>query len=173
MLIVPKYEIMKTTALFLSLAVMFTFSVSAQSEFVTTGGEATGSGGTASYSVGQKTVQTNSDGTVSVSEGVQQPYEISTVGIDHYSNITIKAFVFPNPALNQVQLKIEKFESLTGKIMGKLFDANGKLVSEIRTLNEETEISMENLPSGTYFFIVYQNKQSIKNFKIVKANMGN
>ena len=60
---------------FILLAVM---SLSAQSALVGTGGEANGSGGSVSYSVGQIAVQSNSEGSTSISEGVQQPYEIQT-----------------------------------------------------------------------------------------------
>mgnify|MGYP000474435928 CR=1 FL=1 len=55
----------------------------AQENAVTTGGEATGAGGTASYSVGQVVYTTNTGTNGSVAQGVQQPFEISTtVGIN-------------------------------------------------------------------------------------------
>ena len=49
--------------------------VAAQSAVVSVGGDAQGNGGSVSYTVGQVAVQTvaNSNGSVSVAEGVQQP----------------------------------------------------------------------------------------------------
>lgn len=58
------------------------YCLSAQSSVVPTGGTASGNGGTVTYTVGQIAAQNNSDGTTSISEGVQQPYEIQTIGID-------------------------------------------------------------------------------------------
>ena len=55
----------------------------AQQSPTATGGEATGTGGTASYSVGQVVYTTNTGTNGSMAQGVQQPYEISTtVGIN-------------------------------------------------------------------------------------------
>ena len=60
----------------------FTFSLSvatAQEGINVTGANASGSGGSASYTVGQMVYQTNTGTNGSVAEGVQQPYEISIV----------------------------------------------------------------------------------------------
>jgi len=67
--------------LMLLLTACFT-GVSAQEAVLATGADAAGSGGKVSYSVGQiaYTSQTGSNG--SVTQGVQQPYEIfATVGV--------------------------------------------------------------------------------------------
>ena len=80
----------------------------AQSAIVPVGGDAQGSTGSVSYTVGQVAVKTvqSSGGSVSVSvaEGVQQAYEIQTVGISDYPQIVLNAKVFPNPTENQFQL---------------------------------------------------------------------
>ena len=60
--------------------VAFLFSIgmlttNAQENTVSTGANATGAGGTASYSVGQAFYITSSDPSGSVSQGVQQPIE--------------------------------------------------------------------------------------------------
>ena len=58
----------------------------AQESVNSSGGEATGTGGTASYSVGQVVYTTATGTNGSVAQGVQQPYEISTtVGINETS----------------------------------------------------------------------------------------
>ncbi len=51
----------------------------AQQTPVAAGSNATGSGGTVAYSVGQVIYTTNSSGSGTVTQGVQQPFEISAV----------------------------------------------------------------------------------------------
>ena len=51
----------------------------AQTSVNATGGDASGSGGSVSYSVGQVVYTTNTGTSGSVAQGVQQPYEISVV----------------------------------------------------------------------------------------------
>lgn len=62
----------------------------AQTSVNVTGGNASGSGGSASYSVGQFVYQTHTGTSGSVSEGVQQPYEISVVtGLEEAKGINL------------------------------------------------------------------------------------
>ena len=84
----------------------------AQSAVVPAGGDAQSSSGSVSYTVGQIAVQAsaNSDGSVSVAEGVQQPYEIQAVGVDNYPQIALDAVVYPNPTENMAQLQLNGFE---------------------------------------------------------------
>ena len=83
-----------------------------QSAIVPLGGDAQGSTGSVSYTVGQVVTQTaaNSNGSISVAEGVQQPYEIQTVGVNDYPMITLNAKVYPNPTENMAQLELNGFE---------------------------------------------------------------
>ena len=61
------------------------------------GGDATGSGGSVAYSVGQIVYTTHTGTTGSVAQGVQQPYEISVVlGIEN-SLIDLDINAYPNP----------------------------------------------------------------------------
>jgi len=52
------------------------------------GGEATGSGGTVSYTVGQLVYNTYADATGSVAQGIQQPYELLTLNDDEAPEIS-------------------------------------------------------------------------------------
>lgn len=157
----------KTLRIILSLLffVVSGVTLSAQSDVVPTGGTATGSGGTVTYTVGQIAVQTYSNGTFSISEGVQQPYEIQTIGIDNYPGITLNAMVYPNPTVGNVQLTINN-EQLEGEV--KVFDMNGKLFFVKKIEGETTEIPMSDLAAGTYFVNVLDGTQVLKTFKVVK-----
>lgn len=154
----------------ISLILLAVMSLSAQSALVGTGGEAAGSGGSVSYSVGQIAVQSNSEGSTSISEGVQQPYEIQTIGIDNYPGITLNAVVYPNPTQGTVILSIDSFDSFSDIVFARLYDGNGKQIREIRIADHQTEIGMESLSTGTYYLNLFSGKQMLKSFKVVKTS---
>ena len=143
----------------------FSAMLSAQSSLVGTGGEATGNGGSVSYSVGQIAVQSNSDGTASVSEGVQQPYEISVVGVDNYPGITLHAVLYPNPTQGRLKLEISNLQ-FEGEV--KVFDVDGKYLLSNKIEGETTEFDISSYAPGTYYVNVYSGKQTLKTFKVVK-----
>ena len=98
----------------------------AQESPTASGGEATGAGGKASYSIGQVVYTTTTGTNGSVAQGVQQPYEISvTTGINETA-INLVMNVYPNPTTNYLTLKVEseQIESLTYQ----LIDLQGKVI---------------------------------------------
>jgi hypothetical protein len=138
----------------------------AQETVTTTGGEAIGTGGTASYSVGQ-VVYTSATGTNgSVAQGVQQAYEISiTTGVKE-TTINLEMNVYPNPTTNYLQLKVEseKLESLNFQ----LIDLQGKIIESKKVTASNTILKMEALPKAIYFLNVTKDNQLIKSFKVIK-----
>ena len=153
----------------LHLLLIFIFivdSLQAQQTVAATGGEASGSGGTVSYSVGQIVYTTAVGGQINISQGVQQPYEFSTLGIDDYAGITLSMKVFPNPVADYVVLKIEMPRPVALKYL--LSDFSGKPLRMDVIVDDETEIFMKKHPSATYFLIVSDEKSVLKTFKIIK-----
>jgi len=131
-----------------------------------TGSEATGSGGTVSYTVGQVVYTTNTGTNASVAQGVQQPYEISTtVGINETS-INLELSVYPNPTTNNLQLKVES-EALVS-LSFQLVDLQGKVIENKKVVEAKTSINMEALPKAIYFLNVTRNNQTVKTFKVIK-----
>src|SRR4030042_5256555 len=94
----------KKTVCFLIIVCWCAFCGSQQA-VSTAGGEATGAGGTVSYTIGQVTYTTNSESEGTVSQGVQQPYEIFVISSseDRYG-ITFELSVYPNPASTNLKL---------------------------------------------------------------------
>jgi len=136
----------------------------AQESPTTTGGEATGTGGTASYSVGQVVYTTHTGTNGSVAQGVQQPYEISTtVGINE-TTINLELSVFPNPTIDYLTLKVDAFTSVSYQLV----DIQGKVIENNKVTATSTSIKMEGLPSATYFLKVSKNNASVKTFRIIK-----
>ena len=156
-------EISKTLLLtFTFFSLLATLELSAQENTVASGGQATGSGGTVNYSVGQVVYTTNTGTNGSVSQGVQQPYAVSTtVGINETS---IQLNAYPNPTTNNLTLTTDDSESLSYQ----LFNIQGAEISS-KTLNSKTSnISLEGHPPATYFLKVIKNNEVIKAFKIIK-----
>jgi hypothetical protein len=142
-------------------------SLKAQLSVNATGGNASGSGGSVNYSVGQVANQTHTGSNGSVAEGVQQPYEISVVTvIEEAKGLSLSVMAYPNPTNENVILRIDKFE--LSKLSFQLYDMNEKLLqSEIITSNQ-TIIVMSNLVSATYFVKVIQGDKEVKTFKVIK-----
>jgi hypothetical protein len=140
-------------------------TVHGQQATTATGGNASGSGGTAAYSVGQVVYTTNTGTNGSVAQGVQQAYEITSVGINETElNISLQAC--PNPTTDYLQLRIEseKLQDLNYQ----LFDIAGKLIENKKITSTTEIIRMENLPTASYFLKVVNNNNEIKTFKIIK-----
>jgi hypothetical protein len=139
----------------------------AQTSVNATGSNASGSGGTANYSVGQVVFTTNTGTNGSVAQGVQQPYEISGVtGIKDAKGITLQCSAYPNPATDFLTLKIEG--EVKTQYTASLYDNAGKLLDSKKIENIETIFSMKNIVSATYFLKVSQGEKEIKIFKIIK-----
>lgn len=148
-------------------AVFFFASLSyGQQALITAGGNATSSLGNVSYSLGQVAYTTNGNGNYSVSEGVQQPFEISTLTVEESISTNIKLTVYPNPALDYLTLDIDTLE--TEGLLYTLFDINGKLLRQETISNLLTIINFTSLPSSAYFIKVVANGKNIKTFKIIK-----
>ena len=137
----------------------------AQNAVVPVGGTASGSGGTVTYTVGQIAVQTNSDGTTSISEGVQQPFEISVVGVDDRPDITLTAKLYPNPTLSVCNLQCEAWQDLDEV---RIYDPNGKFLFRKKIESNITEMEFSSYAPGTYYVNVHKGQQVLKTFKVVK-----
>ena len=132
-----------------------------------TGGSATGSGGSVSYTVGQITYNTISGTNGTMAQGIQQPYEISVVtAIENAREIILICAVYPNPTRGIIKLIVESFDH--ENLRFQLYDINGVLLRDKKVESRETEISMNNLSSSIYFLKVIFNNKEVKVFKIVK-----
>ena len=142
------------------------FTTMAQHATLSAGGEASGSGGTSSYSIGQLVYTTNSGVTGAISQGVQQPYIIQAItGLDELG-ISLNLIAYPNPTTDFVQLKVES-EMLTD-ISYQLYNMQGKMLGSNKLTEIQTGIDMTSLSPATYILKVIQKNTDIKTFKIIK-----
>ncbi len=143
----------KVTVLLTLSLILFAGIASAQSAIVPIGGDAQSNGGSVSFTVGQIAMQTvsNSNGSVSVAEGVQQPYEIMIVGVDDYPQISLRAVVYPNPTSTIVNVQFIMNNVQIEDAGMQVLDMYGKLVKVIPITGETTSINVSDLADGVYF----------------------
>lgn len=151
------------------LLLFFGLTVSAQQAALSAGGDAQGSGGTASYSYGQICYVTHFGTNGSVAQGVQQPYEISMISGINNQLINLSMQIYPNPTNDYLILNIDPFLSEGGNsLFYQLYDIKGRLI-EIKKITHQIEtIPMGNLETAIYFLKVSSNNKEIKTFKIIK-----
>ncbi len=139
----------------------------AQEAIPATGGNASGSGGSVSYTVGQVVYTTNTEASGSVAQGVQQAFEISVVnGIEEAKGINLNCSAYPNPTTDFLVLKIENYDK--GNLLYQLFDMNGSLLENKKVIGDETSIEMSKFTPAIYFVRITKDNKEVKTFKIIK-----
>ena len=141
----------------------------AQETISSGGGNASGSGGSVSYSIGQvlSDYQTGVNG--SLSQGVQQPYEIWIMnGLEEFADITLDYRAYPNPATDFILLKVDNNNIPLSTLTLFMYDLNGKLIKSLKVNDIETIIHMENYKPAVYYLKVIQGSKEVKTFKIIK-----
>lgn len=138
----------------------------AQQATTATGGNASGSGGDTSYSIGQVVYTTFTGSNGSVAQGVQQPYEISIVLGVEVPEISLAILAYPNPTIDYLTLNVGNNE--LSNLNFQLFDINGRLIQNRKISNAIETIGMENLAAAVYFLKVTRNNKEIKTFRIIK-----
>lgn len=129
------------------------------------GGDATGSGGTAAYSIGQVAYTSNQSANGSVNQGVQQAYEIFSVGLNE-TKADIQLVAFPNPTRDQLNLQVSE---VAGKNLSyTLTDLQGKQIKAGAIKENETPIDLKELASGIYFIQINEANKNLQTFKVVK-----
>lgn len=147
-------------------------NLQAQEIIPSSGGNTSGSGGSISYTIGQIAYKNNFGTNYSITEGVQQPYEILAVTTTAKAiDINLSVVAFPNPTSDILMLNIQNIEN--SKLQYQLFNMLGKLLENKRITTNQTKIDMSNLAPAIYFLKVIQtpnefNTQEIKTIKIIK-----
>jgi spore coat protein U-like protein len=155
---------MKTFLLFIA---MLAFSgLNAQHGTVAAGGNATGQNGSVSYSIGQLDYVTVTGSTGTVTQGIQQPYEIFVVGVEENQDVSLEVSAYPNPTASMLNLKVRNLD--TDVLSYKVYDQNGRLLLHNKLVGDVTAVPMQELPSGSYILKVFNKKTEIKTFKIIK-----
>jgi hypothetical protein len=139
------------------------FQLMAQSSTVCSGGEGSGPGGTVSFSVGQLVVESTIDSEGSISPGVQQSYESSSVYVNEplFDNTLV---LYPNPTTQFIQLDFGKI--FTGQVM--VFDAAGNVIFNQNVNTMKSRIDASGWSSGLYMVHVVKGNESAAIHSVLK-----
>lgn len=150
-------------ALLIVLTTVLTVGVQAQRSAVGAGSDATGAGGSMSYSIGQVGYTTVQGTGGTSSQGVQQSYEYLVLAVEPGIVTTSGLGVAPNPTSEGVQLTFTGTPGTAQRYL--LMDAAGQVV---RTANITTSmhIAMADLPCATYVLRV--EGETPATFRIIK-----
>lgn len=136
-----------------------------QTSVNTAGGEVKNNSGSVSYSIGQVSFVSAVGVNGSVSQGVQQAYQISTLNLEEKEfDFTLTAF--PNPTKDNLNLHVGNYHQ--EQLIYRLIDTEGKLLSEAKIQSEQTVIVMQTFPTATYFVEVHHEGKKVQSFKIIK-----
>jgi len=145
-----------------TLSILFSTGTLAQQAVVTSGGEAVGSGGSISFSIGQVSYSNDSDGTIH--EGVQQPYEMFTISVEE-SLVELELSLYPNPALQELNIEIPNFKA---GLTATIHDSKGQLLERVPLTSSRTTISVVDWAASTYLIHVGDESGNSANYKLVK-----
>lgn len=143
----------------------FIIGIHSQQSLNVGGGNISAASGSVSYSVGQVFYESNTTSAGTVSEGVQQAYEIYSLDIVQ-QDFKIEINVFPNPTKDYliVDLKDVAYSNLSFE----LIDSQGKKIQSNVIKSSGFQIEMNSYPKATYLLNVLQGNILVKSFKIVK-----
>ncbi|MEN9488848.1 MAG: hypothetical protein RL494_1113 [Bacteroidota bacterium] len=162
----PKLKLYSYTTIVIGLSC---FVGNAQQSSLSSGGNALGAGGSASYSLGQVMYISNFGAGGTSFEGVQQPVEIYPLGINDFPEIQLEMMVYPNPTKSSLHLTIASSNNFNEKILNyQLYNLQGSLLESNNISDNEMVINLEKYPTAIYFLKVANENSIIKVFKIIK-----
>lgn len=154
-----------------SLALTFCFigcavlNLKAQSGIVPSGGNATGTGGSISYTIGQIDFIEASGTGGTCNQGIEQPYEIFVMPIIIQTEFDLGVRIYPNPFTEYIILSYKEIARQNSNYI--IYDVQGKIILQNKLAGEETQINMAELSSGIYYIKLVDNKD-VRAFKLIK-----
>lgn len=137
------------------------------------GGYDEANGISVSYTVGEPVVETAITGSVILTQGFQQPDDIST-GINEPVKINVEYTVYPNPTDDHlfVEMKADK----EANVMLMMYDLTGRRLDNLTTKvningSAKSELSLKNLAPANYILVLTDLQgNKLQDFKITKIN---
>jgi hypothetical protein len=144
------------------------YNVKAQESVNAAGGQATGRGGTVSFSVGQiaYTAETSQAGLMA--QGIQRPYRVSLIeNRPGHSQSVFESVVYPNPTSDDLVLQIHAGGS--EKLHFRLMDLNGKVLNGGQLTGLISQIPTHTLAAGVYLLVIFDTTSNpLQTFQIIK-----
>lgn len=145
---------------------LWTSSVFGQQAVLSSGTDVSGTGGTASFSVGQVLYTSNKGSVKSESFGVQQTYIDTILTNVNYSDNLIKMKAYPNPTSDRLQLEFLLDE--TKELSVEISDMSGKILLVQENLFRVNTLNTINYEPGTYILNVFRDEKLINTYRIIK-----
>ncbi len=107
---------------------------------------------------------------VKVSDGTLEDIETVTISISVVTSVSCQwsnqdVVLYPNPAKDNVTLKLPKFEN---EVVIELVNVNGAVVLKQNVLNEKTSFNTSNLCSGMYIMLITTDNTTIQKQLLIK-----
>jgi hypothetical protein len=129
------------------------------------GGDVYNNTGSVSFSIGQVAIENTINTTGSISQGVQQAFEITTLNLDE-NKLNLSLSAYPNPTQTQLILHIGNYNQ--EKLKYNIVSSEGKLLSQGNIQTIETIIDLQQIPKAIYFIEVQEESTKIQTFRIIK-----
>jgi len=149
----------------LTLSLMYLPGV-AQNNLTAAGGDASGNSGSSNYSLGQVFYQSYSNAYGSISEGVQQTFELLNSTSISEADVQLELSVFPNPTVHSIQLVVGPSSARSHSY--RLLDAQGRSLQQKAIQSGSHTLNLSAYPAASYFIQVYQEQRLIHTFHILK-----
>ena len=129
------------------------------------GGDVYNNTGSVSFSIGQVAIENTINTTGSISQGVQQAFEIKTLNLEE-KKLNLSLSAYPNPTQTQLILHIGNYNQ--EKLKYNIVSSDGKLLSQGSIQSIETIIDLQQIPKAMYFIEIQEESTKIQTFSIIK-----
>lgn len=153
------------TLIFTLLFMLFWADLQAQSNTLSSGGQAIGAGGTSSYSIGIIDYISSDGSGGQVSQGLQQPFELFVTEVNGPEE-AISARIFPNPSSDGVMVEVPEAGNMGFRFC--FTDLNGKEIAQGTVTDNQTFIPLSGISAGSYFITIYRDDVKAKTFQLIK-----
>ncbi len=121
-----------------------------------------------SWTIGEPVIETISNATNQLTQGIQQGFWDITTVVDNTEN-RIKITLYPNPATDYVNLEMPFQENQI--ITYQLYDLYGKCLQNQKITAPITKINLNTYPVTVYILnVLSPDKKLMKSFKLLKKN---
>ena len=157
-------NLIKKSIIPLVLLMSFGFSSFGQNAVASAGGQVKSTEGSTSFTVGQVAYVLKKGTGSYLNEGVHQVYTKKTTPVEELVYLK-EVQLYPNPSEEILNITLPNFDGSTTSFI--IMDNMGKEVRNGMIISNTAEISLRDLPSGSYFLYLKAKKEN-RIFKIVK-----
>jgi hypothetical protein len=141
-------------------------NLKAQESIVASGNNFSNSSGSVSYSLGQIAYTTNTGSNGTISQGVQQPYEIFDLSGNQNITLNFALTAYPNPTSEFLTLNYSNYTNENANY--QILNLEGKLLETNNINSTQTLIDFGKMAAGSYTIKVTLDNKELQVFKILK-----